>query len=993
MGWNHGVAEEAEDCTAPVARARLRSFHELMQYRVQRILLVSSLYQSFIMSEEGQLHETLLSQFVDLNLSQVPDLVQVASAEEALRLLTEEGGFDLVIASVDTGDSDAAQLARALHEAGVDIPLIALAYTGRELVDFTSKHENSHVERTFLWQGDVRIFLAMVKYLEDRENAHNDTIVKGVPVILVVEDNPRYFSSFLPSIYAELYRHTHRLLSEDPNLSQKMMRMRARPKVLLCTTFEEAWDAFEHYGEHVLGVVSDFEFPRGGELVKRAGLELCERVRETRPNVRLVMQSSVPGNREPAEEIGASFLLKGSPALLSQLREVLSERFGFGDFIFRRPDGHEIDRAANVEELGRKLRKVPPETVAYHAERNHFSNWLKARTEFQLAERVRPTTVAGFGGVENLREHLASLIEASRRERRHTVISDFDRKTFDPRVSITRIGSGSLGGKARGVAFANRLLFDCGIRDEYPDVELGVPPSVVMGTHVFEEFLEGPHREFAAAANPDREIVKFFLQAPFPRSAVAGLRAFLQRVKYPLAVRSSSLLEDSLSQPFAGVYSTYMLPNSDPDVDTRWNQLSMAIKRVYASAFAERAKSYLAMTSFRLEEEKMAVMIQELVGRRHPDRFYPDYSGVARSYNFYPEPGQGAEDGVVAVALGLGQTVVGGAPCLRFCPKYPRHIVGFSSVKSALDTTQRDFYALDVSRRTAEAGLAELRKYSLEVAEDDGMLTYVGSTYVPEDDRIVDGTSRPGPRLITFAQVLKHGAFPLPEILSKLLDRCEQATGAPVEIEFAGNLPMNGQPGRFAFLQLRPLALSKEQSAVEIGEVREEDVVCRASRVLGNGLVDDIADLVVVDVERFDRLRSHEVAREVARFDAVLRREGLPYLLVGVGRWGSSDPSLGIPVGWNQICGARVIIEAGFQDITVAPSQGTHFFQNLTSSNVGYFTVNPDAGEGTLDWEWLTSVEAAEETEFVRRIRLPEPLVVKMSGKSGEGVVLRPGAA
>lgn len=974
------------------ASTHLRSFHELMQWRARRILLVSSLYDSFIMSEEGHLQETLLSHFIDLHLTHSPDLVRVPDGEEALALLEAGERFDLVVASLHSTDVDATQLAKQLRGAGHELPVIALAYTGRELHEFVHERDTALLERIFLWQGDVRILLAMVMYLEDRLNVPGDTGLRGVPAILVVEDSVRFYSSFLPAIYSEVFRHTHRLLSEDLNPSQKMLRMRARPKVLLCETYEEAWDYFERYESQILGVISDVRFPKGGELTSDAGLQLCRQVLDRRPDVRLVLQSSEAQNRELAEALGASFLLKGSPLLLQELRTILVERFGFGDFVFRGPDGTAIDRASDLRSLGDKLRTVPADSIAYHGERNHFSNWLKARTEFALAERLRPQVISGFETPEHLREHILRMLHEFRLEQNRSIITEFDPGRFEPTVSITRIGAGSLGGKARGVAFANRLLRAAGVDRAFPGVEIYVPPSVVLGTEVFDTFLEYEHlRDLAISDVPDEVVERAFLDAPFPRKAISDLRAFLQKVRHPLAVRSSSLLEDSLSQPFAGVYKTFMLPNNEVELEERWLRLARAVKRVYASAFTQRAKAYLSMTSYRLEEEKMAVMLQELVGDQHGERFYPDFAGVARSYNFYPEPGHDAEDGVAAVALGFGQAVVGGEPCLRFNPRYPQQMVGFSSVQDALENTQRGFFSVDLTRSARDAHQSGLRRYDLDAAEQDGRLTWLGSTWVPADNRVVDGISREGVRLVSFAQVLKHGAFPLAEILETLLRRCSEGTGGAVEIEFAGSLATPERPRpRFAFLQLRPLALAVEHDAVELGERSDAELVCRSEVVLGNGRWDEIRDLVVVQRDSFERRESRAVAQEVARCDALLRKEGRPYALIGVGRWGSSDPSLGIPVSWNQIAGARVIVEAGFRDFKVKPSQGTHFFQNLVSSSVGYFTVNPDAGEGFVDWSWLSSLPAEHEAGCVRLLRLSHPLEVRMDGRQGAGIIAKP---
>jgi hypothetical protein len=965
--------------TAPRDATRLRSFHELQQVRVRRILLVSSLYDSFILSEEGHLQETLLSQFLALDISHFPDIHQVSTCADALAVLDGDHDFDLVVASIG---QEAGRLAAELAVRGDDTPVMGLAYTALELRAFLASGEGTALERVFLWQGDVRLLLAMVKMLEDRRNAPVDAGDFGVPVILVVEDSIRFYSSFLPAIYTELFAHLRRLLAEDLNASQRTMRMRARPKVLLCDTYEDAWELFRRFEDQVLGLISDFEFPRCGELDKRAGYELCVAARQARPDVRLVLQSSAASNRELADEVGASFLLKGSALLLNHLRAILLERFGFGEFVFR-ARGREVGRAKNLTEFRAALRTIPAESVAYHAARYHLGNWLKVRAEFALAERLAPGRVTAEGDGEAQRAFVLRMIDEARAARNRTTIAEFDRTRFDPTVTLTRVGEGSLGGKARGVAFANRLLCDAGLfattegRTPFGDMRLDVPPTIVLGTSIFDEFLEHPRlRDFAIASERDDEIEARCLEAPLPRTAAADLLGYLQRVKHPLAVRSSSLLEDSLSQPFAGVYTTWMLPNNDPDLEVRRQQLETAVKRVYASTFQSRAKAFLKMTPYRLEEERMAVMVQELVGRRHGDLFYPDYAGVARSWNFYPEPGHAPEEGVAAVALGMGRTVVDGSPCLRFNPSRPRNVLGFSSVADALAGAQRRFFAIDLDHEAQRRGVVDMRVFPLEVAEaagPDGIpgpLTWLGSTWTPED--------------------------PLARILRALLDRCVEGMGGPVEIEFAGNLPRPGangrpgEPGRFALLQMRPLALAKESEAVAIGAIDPRDVLVRSAMVLGNGVLDDLVDVVVVDRERFDRAKSRETAGDVARFDAELRAEGRGYVLIGVGRWGSADPHLGIPVGWSQITGARVIVEAGLKDLRVLPSQGTHFFQNLTSGNVCYLTVNPDLGEGELDWAWLAAQPAVAESGCVRRLRLERPLVVKVSGRAGEGVVLKP---
>ncbi len=989
--------------SVPMPPMRTRIYQDLMRDRVRHILLVSSLYDSFILTEDGHVNEALVRQFMELNLSENPDLIRVSSGAEALEMIREGGRFDMIVTSIQLGDMNASELSWLVRKSGHKVPVVLLAYSNRELTEFLSRHGRGAIDRVFLWQGDARILLAMVKDQEDRRNLSRDTGRLGVPAILVVEDNIRFYSSFLPVIYAELMKHSQRLISEGLNVSQKLLRMRARPKILLCESFESAWRWFQAYEENILGILSDFEFPRDGKLDRRAGVELVTRIRNVRPDIPIVMQSSIPENEKVASGLGALFLQKGSPVLLHQLRELLLKHFGFGDFTFRMPDGAEIDRASDLRTLVEKLRTVPVESLAYHGERNHFSMWLKARSEFTLAQRLRPRKVSDFTSLEHLRRDLVNAIDAYRQARDRIVVADFKRDTYDTSLGMARIGSGSLGGKARGLAFVNRLLMLEDVASRFPEIRIHVPQAVVLSTEVFDQFIEGNRlADFALGSARGEEIRSRFAAAIFPKEALADLKAFLERADYPLAVRSSGLLEDSPSQPLAGVYKTVMIPNRGP-LERRLADLVAAVKSVYASTYSGQAKAFLGMTPFRLEEERMAVTIQKLVGRAHGDRFYPHFSGVARSHNVYPSPPMKAEDGVAAVALGLGRTVVEGGASITFCPRYPKKSLTFSSVESLLDTSQREFFALDLSLEAARAGPegAELTRYGLQEAEADGTLAAVGSTYSPENQMIYDGLSRPGVRLVSFAPILKLEVFPLAELLCELLEIGKRGTGTDVEIEFAVNLSESEDcQSEFGFLQLRPLALAVEPEELEMGGRPDAELLCRSRTVLGHGKITDLRDLVVVDYHRFDRLRSVEAAEEVARLNAVLQSEGKPYLLIGVGRWGSMDQHLGIPVTWNQIAGARVIIESGFKDLIVTPSQGTHFFQNLSSLNVGYFTVNPEAGDGLLDWDWLLSQPVVDNggrsvtsagPHIVRHIRLAEGVKVLMNGRTGEGFVLKPG--
>jgi CheY-like chemotaxis protein len=967
-------------------------FQELMREQVRNVLFVSSFYESFIMAEDGQLNELLLTKFLDVNLSQAPRLTHVPNAAEALELAAEPDRFDLVLTALDVGDMSAVELAERLREMGSTLPVVVLAYDHRELKDFRARHDMSLIDRSFLWQGDVRILLAIVKYIEDKLNVEHDVRV-GVPVVLVVEDNVRYYSSFLPVIYTEVMKHSQQVISEGLNLSQKLLRMRARPKILLASTYEEAWEYFSRFREDVLGVVSDVEFPRDGELDPDAGTTLASRIREARPDVPIALQSSYPENEPLATEIGASFLLKDSPDMLARLRELLVDRFFFGDFVFRLPTGEPLDRARNLKELVEKLRTVPAESIAYHGVRNDFSSWLRARAEFEPASTLRRRKITDYDSLEHVRRNLVRSIDEFRRERTRGTVADFDPATFDPSMGIARIGGGSLGGKARGLAFAIRLLDRSHLADLFPDIRISVPPAVVLGTDAFESFLESNGlKDVALRSEDDEDLLRQFRAAPFPSAVADQLREFLKMMTAPLAVRSSSLLEDSPHQPFAGIFDTLMLPNDDEDLEVRLEQLVGAIKQVYASTYSQHTKAFLRATPYRLEEEQMAVVIQKMVGERHGEYFYPDFAGVARSYNFYPTPPLQSEEGIVAVALGLGRTVVEGEPCLRFSPAHPRHIVEFSSVEDMLKNAQRNFWALRLGVNGEHGSLRERQvRLTLDEAEDHGVLGSLGSTYSPENHAVYDGIARAGIRLVTFAPVLKNETFPLAAIVGELLQIGAAGTSSPVEIEFAVNLsPRVGEPKELGFLQLRPLAPTRELEDLEIGTVPTEALICESPWVLGNGRLENVNDVILVDRGCFDRAHSHETARAVSKLNARLVTEGVPYLLIGVGRWGSSHPELGIPVSWDDISGAVAIVEAGLRDIRVTPSQGTHFFQNLASCNVGYFTVNENRGEGFVEWDWLGRQPHEAEDGCVKHIRFGTPIEIIMLGQEHRGIIRKP---
>src|SRR6266481_4849404 len=986
------------------AEERFEGFGNLMPFKVQDILLVSSLYDSFILREDGRLNELLIDESLELNLRQIPGITHVSSCAEAVELARTQPQFNLIVTNLAVGNMNAAQLAAEVRIAGLDVPVVVLAYDYREVKNFIARIPITHIERIFLWQGNARILIAIVKYIEDKRNVLHDTRAMGVPVLLVVEDNIRYYSSFLPVIYTELIKQSRRVIQEGINVAHKLVRMQARPRILLSSNFEDAARLVQEYRDYLFGLVSDVEFPWEGKLSPEAGFELARMVKSLVPDVPVVLQSSRTEFRPRAHAEGHSFLRKRSPTLLKDLRRILTEQFGFGDFVFRLPDASEVGRAKDLTELEKQLQTVPAESIVFHAQSNHFSHWLVARTEFALAAKLRPRKVSDFASPEHLRRDLIESIHEYRREQGEVLIGDFKADTFKPsESSFLRIGSGSLGGKARGLAFVRHLLRKSRITRRFPGIRISVPPAVVLATDVFDQFVtENNLLDFALHCEDDAEIQRKFLDAPLSTALSEDLKSFLAEVNHPLAVRSSSLLEDSQYQPFTGVYETFMLGNQQANSEDRLKALSEAIRRVYASTFSRHAKAYVRATPYRLEEEKMAVILQQVVGTPHEQRFYPDFSGVVRSRNFYPVPPMTFEDGIAAVALGLGRAVVDGGKCLTFCPRYPRNLVQFSSVEDILTNSQSEFWALELDGASdGRPGHWHERRFSLDAAEHDGTLRAVASTYSKDNHAVYDGMSRPGARIVSFAPMLKHGSFPLADILDVLVRAGEDALGNPVEIEFAVRLPqqagplsgqVSGQVAEFGFLQIRPLTLARDTEDLALDDVPPERLICLSSKVLGNGRIENLHDIVVVDSQRFERSRSQEVAQAVAQFNRVLNGENRPYLLIGVGRWGSTEPWLGIPVEWDEISGARVIVEAGFRDFRVTPSQGSHFFQNLTAFRIGYFTVNPDAGEGSIDWQWLTEQPAVGEQGCVRHLQFAEPIRVVMNSRASQGVIFKPEA-
>lgn len=975
---------------APPLADASATFDSLMPHRVHDILVVASPYDAFIIEEGGRLTELILNEYVTLNLTDAPSVTRAATAADALTHLAHKR-FDLIFTMVHAGGMDGFTFARKAKELDPHTPVAMLAFDTGEMERLLTLSQRNGVDYMFTWHGDARLFLAVIKMVEDQWNVDHDTGVAQVRTILLVEDSVRFASIYLPLLYTELVKQTQSLLDEGLNLTQRLLRIRARPKVLWARDFEGAMYQYEKYRPYMLGAISDLSFPRAGGVDPRAGVELVRRIKDDDPTMPIVLQSSQSSARELAAELDVQFIHKRSRKLLRRLQEFLSSHFGFGDFVFFMPDGTVWDRARDLKELAEKIADAPDECLRHHSRRNDFSNWMRARTEFDLASRIRPRQVDEFGSIDALRHYLVHTLQIHRAQAQRGIVADFSASRFDEQSEFVRIGQGSLGGKGRGLAFANAMLLRNRIDDAFQEVDIRVPPTAVIGTDVFDAFLvENDLHDLAYGNSSDEEIVAGFTAARLPEKIEGNLRSFVEHVGDPLAVRSSSLLEDSQSQPFAGIYKTFMIPNNDPSQSVRLRQLAKAIKLVYASTFSLASKSYIESTPYRIEDEKMAVILQHLVGTAHGERFYPSLSGVARSYNFYPIGPMQPEEGIVVMALGFGQQVVGGSHALRFSPAHPRNIPQFGTVRETLRCSQRTFHALDLSQAGSDPleESTHLRKFELEDALQDGTLHNLASSYSAENDRLYDGIGREGVPVLTFAPLLKAETYPLCRILRRLLEVGSQGMGGPVEMEFA--MDLSRRPALFGFLQIRRLVAGEEQDDVAVDTASRDSSVLFSSQALGNGKTDSILDVVYVRPDAFDPAKSQAVADEVGKINVALRDEQRRYVLIGPGRWGSSDPWLGVPVRWDQISGAKVIVETALEDFRVTPSQGTHFFQNMTARRIGYFTVNPFLGTDRIDWEWLDAQPAHRETTWLRHVRLETPLRIRIDGRSGRGAILPP---
>lgn len=990
---------------------KFRKFHDLMPHRIREILLVSSPYNAFIMEEDGALTERLFMEYSELNLSSAPRVTHAKTAEDALEKLISRR-FDMIITTMHIPDMDTFAFCRRVKALRPGRPLVLLVMDDLELQQLPANLDPKIIDKVFMWIGDAKIILAMIKYIEDGQNVVEDIQKADIHAIIVVEDSVRYYSTFLSLLYTELMKQSQSLIAEGFNDLHRLMRMRARPKVLLASTYEEAEGLYNRYKNNLLAVISDVRYAKNNKDDGEAGFKLLTKIRGERPTLPVVLQSADQANEVRAHELGAIFCNKNHPGLNMVIENFLKENLGFGDFTFKMPDGRELAQAKNLFEMEKVLQSLPGESLEYHARNNHISVWLMARSEFDLARNLRPRKVSDFPTIEGVRNYLIKALGEARRETQRGAIADFSPGSYDPNIPFLRLGGGSIGGKARGIAFMNGWLVRKKAQTRFPELPIVIPQTLAIGTDWFDEFMEENNlRDIAYNEDDDHKILAAFLEGKLSKQLVWNLSIVLRTISHPLAVRSSSLLEDSQFRPFAGIYATVMLPNNDSDPAVRLDQLGKAIKTIYASTYSANAKSYMEATPNRIEDEKMAVVIQKLVGQPYGARYYPTLGGVAQSYNYYPIGAQKAEDGVAQVVLGLGKGVVEGGLALRFSPAHPQVLPQFASAKAALKFSQKSFYALDLTCSNAdmnEGPGCTLTERSLSEAEADQTLQLVGSTYNPDDDQIRDSFEEPGPRLVTLNNILVHKMIPLAPALQFLLEIGSEGLGAPVEIEFAVDFGDWGKTLRrgvqrvspsLYFLQLRPM-ISREQKAGASADVFEQSKrLCYSNSAMGYGCLENLRNLVYVRRDTFDPAHTRQIAEEIGRINKQLHQEGERFILIGPGRWGSADPWLGIPVQWQQISQAGTIVEASPEWFQVDPSQGTHFFQNITSLRIGYLTVLPvgnrqAAGESQqdfMDWDWLDGQSAMQETKHLRHLKFDAPLIVHLDGQKGKGVIAKPG--
>lgn len=969
-------------------------FDQLMQKRILKVLLVCNNYDNFMLEEDGRIDEQIFNEYMTLGLRYPPVFIRVNSAKKAFEELKNKD-IDLVITMLNIKDVNAFQLAKNIKTEYYKIPIVVLTPFSREITLKIEKEDLSAIDYVFCWLGNPDIMLAIIKLIEDRMNAPYDILEKGVQAVILVEDSIRYYSSILPTLYKIFFIQSQRSSVEGANEHQKNLRMRGRPKIMLATNYNQAIELYSKYSNNIIGIFSDVRYKINDKQEKHAGLKLTKVIHKKDPNLPMLLLSSESENKKYADELGVDFINKYAKNFSFELRNYIIKNLHLGSFHFYDPVKEKvICTAASLKSFQELILKVTPESLEYHVKRNHITKWLNSRAFFLLARKFKHITLDHFDTIEDIRDFVYTAISNYRMNSGRGIITKFEQSTFDTYSIFSRIGDGYIGGKARGLAFTDLLIKKYQLRKKYENTIITIPRSTVLCTDVFDEFMESNNLyEIGISDLSDEEILKHFVEAKLPNRIFTSLYSYISYTNNPIAIRSSSRLEDSHYQPFAGVYSTYMIPNIVNDKHKTIELLTTAIKSVYASVFYKASKSYMTATANVIDEEKMGIVLQDVCGNSYSNRFYPHFSGVARSINFYPIEPEKSEDGIVNIALGLGRQIVDGDKSLRFSPKHPKKILQLSTTELTLRDSQKTFFALDLNPDNFKYSINEdinIVKLKVDQAHQDNTLRQIGSTYDLQNNAIRDGVRYEGKKIVTFANILKNDSFPLAEILKDFLEIGRNEMNNHIEVEFAVQLSDDkNKESVFNLLQIRPIIESDQDVTINIENVNLEDAVIYSESVLGNGLFEDISDILYVKTDNFSALNNFKVVSHIDNINRKFLNDDKNYVLIGPGRWGSSDHYLGIPVKWGNISAAKIIIESGLHDYRIDPSQGTHFFHNLTSFRVGYFTINPYINDGYFDIEYLNKLPATYEDEYIRLVSFEKPLRIELDGKRSKGVVYK----
>jgi hypothetical protein len=968
-------------------------FHDLMPYKVREILLVATLYDAFSIEKEGRFSEHILGEYHQLNLTSMPRVTGVSSFEEALDLLRNRH-FDIVILMIGSDKRAPIEISKKVKKEFPYIPIYVLLNNNRDVSVFKSMHPGMpSINKLFVWNGDSKVFFAMVKHLEDKVNVENDTQIGLVQVILLVEDSEQYYSKYLPLLYHSVLEQTQRIIEEvSTDELFKVLRLRARPKILLASNYEEAVTVIEKYRDNMLCLITDVKFEKGGFLSNDAGFELVEYVRGIVSDLPVIIQSSQIENEKKAYELKAAFINKNSESLLLDVKGFISHHLGFGNFVYRDSSGKKIAVAQTLKEFDKLIDSIPAESLVYHGRRNHFSMWLMARGEIKIAKMIHPVKVTDFTSSQEFRSYLKYVISKYRNESQTGKVVNFEESAELDETNIMSLSTGALGGKGRGLAFINTLVYNVNFNEIVPNINIRTPRTMIIGTDEFDLFLDKNNLHEAIHSGLEYDKIKeLFVKSSLSYNLVKKLKLILKYITKPIAIRSSSLFEDSGSQPFSGIFETYLLPNNHPDFDQRLKQVLNAIKLVYASIYSDYSRTYFKAIDFKVEEEKMAIVLQEVVGNQFEQYFYPHISGTAQSHNYYPVAHMEPEDGFAVTALGLGHYVVQGERAYRFSPRYPE--IEVVPPKTLLHDSQVQFYAIDMDRKNfnllQEGENAGLSRLDIKIAEQHGTLNHLASVYDHDNERMEPGISGTGPRVINFANILKFNYIPLAKSIEVCLDVMEEAMGSPVEIEFAVDLNKNfNNNPTFYLLQIKPLIESHQDFAVDPENMDRSKVLLQAERSMGNGRIDNISDVIYVDKKHFDKMKTREMAAEINKMNSEMIAQNRKYILIGPGRWGTIDRFIGIPVTWPQICNAKVIVEISLEGFPLDASLGSHFFHNVTSMNVGYLSVQHISSMDFIDWEKLDKLPPVKESVFFRHVRFERPLTVLMDGKKRISMIM-----